>query len=253
MTLTGLFGHVISGLAFVGFYDVTGLFGHVISGLAFVGFYDVSSLFGQVISGLAFVGFYDVSSLFGQVISGLAFVGFAARLIQLHVQEVPELGPNTTELLRLPPLEEGPTLDQEDLRLILSEQTRDEIIIIGSLLGVSLVSLLAALLLMVAVRKTNRYLALPFMIWTILCTAAAGLFGVSLLVAFPAVRAQLRHHPPAASHRTHRHLDIVLPFVFIVIMFKLYTWWLIVVFDFYNRIRFARGGPPFEAVPMQSA
>ncbi|XP_043200253.1 uncharacterized protein LOC122369520 [Amphibalanus amphitrite] len=186
------------------------------------------------------------------VISGLAFIGFAARLIQLHVQELPELGLNTTELLRLLPLEGEPTLDQEDLRLILSEPTRDEIIIIGSLLGVSLVSLLVAVLLMVAVRKTNRYLALPFMIWTILCTAAAGLFGVSLLVAFPAVRAQLRHHPPAAV-TGHIVTGLVLPFVFIVIMFKLYTWWLIVVFDFYNRIRFARGGPPFEAVPMQSA
>ncbi|KAF0305595.1 hypothetical protein FJT64_022788 [Amphibalanus amphitrite] len=89
------------------------------------------------------------------------------------------------------------------------------------------------------------------MIWTILCAAAAGLSCILLLVGLPHARAQLRDHlsPPEVAH--HVFVGVVLPLVFIIIMFKLYIWWLIVVFDFYNIIKFRRGGPAFEAVPMR--
>ena len=101
--------------------------------------------------------------------------------------------------------------------------------------------------------QTSRYLALPYMVWTVLCTAVAGMFGISLLIAFPSVHSSRQHYLPPEAVTRHLVLGMVLPFVFVVVMFKLYTWWLIVVFDFYNRIRFAAGGPPFDTIQMQAA
>ena len=79
------------------------------------------------------------------------------------------------------------------------------------------------------------------MVWTILCTVTTGLSGVLVLGAIPVI---LQMPPPHGTSTTQHLMGLVLPLLFIAIMFSLHTWWLVVVFKFYNRHQYSTGDQP---------
>lgn len=168
-------------------------------------------------------------------ISVLAIIGFLWRLVeQLQAEsQISELIKFSDSLNRqLNPNE--PSLQVE------LEKRRNTL---GALIGISIVCLLVAIALIFAAKKNNRHLALPYMIWTILCTIGAGIFGACLIF-FVAVA----QWTPDNTNDLIQFL--VVPLIFTVIIFVLYTWWLVVVFNFYNRLK---NGQAFDSIPMQTA
>ena len=105
---------------------------------------------------------------------------------------------------------------------------------------------------MALLQQANRFLALPFMVWTILCTVAAGLFGVSLIFAFPSLKSAHRDGLLTDTEYDSVFITTLGPFVFVAVMFKLYIWWLVVVFRFYQQLRFAGQELRFDGVQMRT-
>ena len=91
--------------------------------------------------------------------------------------------------------------------------------------------------------QNNRHLALPFMIWSIITQVACGIF-IAMLVFLCAVADW------SAEDNGDLFRYFVVPLVASVINFALYTWWLVVVFNFYNLLK---SGQAFDSIPMQTA
>ena len=93
--------------------------------------------------------------------------------------------------------------------------------------------------------QNNRGLALPFMIWTIITQVACGIF-IAVFIFFVAVADW------SGSSEDIEGLIrfFVVPLVCFIINFIIYTWWLVVVFDYYNLLK---SGQAFDSIPMQTA
>ncbi|KAF0292933.1 hypothetical protein FJT64_009131 [Amphibalanus amphitrite] len=115
-------------------------------------------------------------------------------------------------------------------------------LVVGVGLGIVVVSLLTAIALFFAAKKNNRYIALPYMIWTIILQILYGI-GIAGLIFLLVVGDWNNSENDIIQ-------TVVAPLVGIIISFVLNTWWLIVVFNFYN---LHRDGQAFDSIPMQTA
>ncbi|XP_037069563.1 uncharacterized protein LOC119090943 [Pollicipes pollicipes] len=165
------------------------------------------------------------------VLSALSIVGFIWKFVQLkRIQD------NVIQLVGHDAFDKHVSENFESRRHTM-----------GGMVGVSIVCLLVAIALIFAVKKNNRFLALPFMIWSILCNIAAGILAACLIFFIAVIDWDKAEREGQVSDLVEA---FVVPLVFVVIQFIIYTWWLVVVFAFY---RLLKTGHAFDSIPMQTA